>query len=64
MAGILLKVINFSMVKIQPYSQPNTASEKVKKNKKKTETPKQDGTQDEKEQKIQGSNRLKDTESS
>ena len=48
----------FSMVKTQPYSlQPAfTASEKVRK----TETPKQDGTQDGKQQKIQGSNRSKD----
>ena len=49
----------FSMTKTQPYALFKVTSIH---NIQKTETPKQDGAQDRKQQKIQGSNRSKDGE--
>ena len=61
MAGILLKVINvFHGEDLALFTV--TSIHSIWKSTKKTETPKQDGTQGGKQQKIQGSNRSKDRE--
>ena len=63
MGGILLKVINvFHGENLALFTV--TSIHSIRKSTKKTETPKQDGTQDGKQQNIQGSNKSKTEKSS